>query len=248
LSSALLSVTLESLDVKGGTTTAGTVTLNAAAPTYTSISLVSGNPAVRVPQFVVVPVGSATAVFPITTTAVPSDTYVTIAASLGGATVGSTLAVRRNAPSSFSYNISATRTGGVDAAGRYTSDDTTYFRATCDGQGIYVEWEQQGNRWELAMWGMPMRPGTFDVLPGIDAPPPRLRIQSPSMFSGRSYACSDGKARVVVEEIEVRTTGDVERFVATIDQQCSIHGLRGEIRLTRPPRNGGGTSPASCTP
>jgi hypothetical protein len=246
----LLSVTFNSPAVNGGVTTSGTVMLNAPVSTQTSVGLVSDNPAAVVPPFVMVPAGSATATFPVPTRAVPGDTSVTIIASLGGGSVRSTLVVRRNALSSFSYTISPTRAGGVDAVGRYTSDDTSYFRASCDGTGIYVEWSGQGNRWELAMWGMPMRPGAFDVLPGIDAPPPRLRISAPPMFNGLSYNCSDGSARVVVEEIEVRQNGDVERFVATIDQQCALRSdrIHTEIALTRPPQLGGGTSPASCIP
>jgi hypothetical protein len=143
------------------------------------------------------------------------------------------------------------RERGVDAVGRYTSDDTRYFRASCasfvGGTGIGVEWSGQGNRWELAMWGMPMRPGTFEVLPGIDAQPPRLRINAPPMFNGLSYVCSDGKARVVVKEIKVHQTGEVERFDATIDQQCGDR-IHAEISLNSPPRLGGGNSPARCTP
>jgi hypothetical protein len=70
-------------------------------------------------------------------------------------------------------------------------------------------------------------------------------------LSQRGSGLRDGpKARVVVEEIEVRRNGDVERFVATIDQQCAIGSdrIHAEIMLTRPPQLGGGTSPASCTP
>jgi hypothetical protein len=161
----LLGVTIEPPAVNGGTSLTATVTLNGPARTLTSIGLVSDNPAATVPPFVMVPAGSATAVFPITTTNVPSDTYV-------------------------------------------------------------------------------------DVLPGIDAAPPRLRINAPPMFNGLSYVCSDGKARVVVEEIDVRQTGDVERFVATIDQQCAVRSdrIHAEIRLTRPPQLGGGVSPVRCTP
>ena len=246
-SGSLLSVTVEPPAVNGGTSLMATVTLNAPARVYTSVGLASDNPAALVPRFVMVSPGSATAGFPVTTTNVPSDAYVTIIASLGDESVRATLAVRRNALSSFAYTISSTRAGGVNAVGRYTSDDTRYFRASCDGSGIYVEWSGGGNRWELAMWGMPMRPGTFDVLPGIDAPPPRLRINAPPMFNGLSYVCSDGNARVVVNEIKVHQTGEVELFDATIDQQCSDR-IHAEIRLNNPPQLGGGTTPARCTP
>lgn len=140
----------------------------------------------------------------------------------------------------FSYDI---KSRSVTAAGRYTSD-STFFRAESDGYGIYVSLSRQNlqpplDRWEIAMLGMPMRPGTFDVLPGIDAPPPRLRINAPPIFNnnGSSYVCSEGRATVVIEELEYRPTGDIDRFVATIDQQCSPSDrFHGEISLTRPCR------------
>ena len=92
------------------------------------------------------------------------------------------------------------------------------------------------------MWGMPMQPGTFNVLPGIDAPPPRLRVNSPTIFNnnGSSYVCSDGAATVVIAELEYRLTGTIDHFVATIDQQCGASShFHGEISLTRPCNLGG---------
>ena len=77
-------------------------------------------------------------------------------------------------------------------------------------------------------------PGLFDPTRTL------LRINGPSIFNGISYVCSDGMARVVVQEVEYRTTGEIDRFVATIDQQCArSERFRGEIRLTRPPRPAG---------
>ena len=252
LSIALVSVALALPAVNGGTNTTGTVTLNMPAPrypTYTSIWLVSDNQAATVPSFVMVPAGSVTAEFRIGTTNVPSDADATITASFGDRSLRSTLTVRRNALSSFSYTITPTRAGGVDAVGRYTSDDTKYFHASCVANGIYASWSGQGNRWEFAMSGMPMRPGTFDVL-GPNDQPPRLRIMSAPIFNGRAYICSDGKARVVVEEIEVRSNGDVERFVATIDQECASGSgrIHAEIVLARPPQPDGPVYPAQCSP
>jgi hypothetical protein len=70
------------------------------------------------------------------------------------------------------------------------------------------------------------------------------------MFNGRAYLCSDGKATVVVEEINVRPNGDVERFVATIDQECAAGSARihAEVVLTRPPQPDGSGYPGVCTP
>jgi hypothetical protein len=85
------------------------------------------------------------------------------------------------------------------------------------------------------------------LLSAFPPPPPRLRINSPPMFNGLSYVCSQGTARVVVKDIAVRQNGDVERFDAAIDQQCSDR-IHAEITLNSPPQLGGGTSPARCTP
>ena len=159
--------------------------------------------------------------------------------------------IRFRFQSTFWYDISPTGAGGIDAVGHYTSD-TAFFSAECDTNGVYAALSQSGNRWEFTLQpprgSGPLRPVTYDVMPGLfDLTRTLLRINGPSIFNGLSYVCSDGMARVVVQEVEYRTTGEIDRFVATIDQQCArSERFRGEIRLTRPPRPVG---PApSCIP
>jgi hypothetical protein len=137
----------------------------------------------------------------------------------------------------------------VDAVGRYTSDDTKYFHASCVANEIHARWSAQGNWWEFAITGMPMRPGILNVT-GPRNQQPWLRIATAPMFNGRAYLCSDGKATVAVEEINVRPNGDVERFVATIDQECATGSARihAEVVLTRPPQPDGSGYPGVCTP
>ncbi len=76
--------------------TTGTVTLNGPAASATSVSLLSGNPAVAaVPAFVIVPAGASSVNFPITLAPVAADTAVNLSASLDGITQVATLRVLR---------------------------------------------------------------------------------------------------------------------------------------------------------
>jgi hypothetical protein len=92
---AAVSVSVSPASVKGGTSSTGTVTLNAAAPaTGAVVTLASSNPAVAsIPGSVTVATGATTATFTVTTTAVTANTPVTLFASFGGATGMTTLTV-----------------------------------------------------------------------------------------------------------------------------------------------------------
>ena len=94
---ALSSLTLKSPTVIGGLTTTGTVLLNGPAPqTGAVVTLASSKPArARVPATVTVPAGISSASFEITTTAVRSNTAVTINASYGGVTRKTTLTIQK---------------------------------------------------------------------------------------------------------------------------------------------------------
>ena len=238
---------------------AGTVTLNSAPAADTSITLVSDNPSVFVSPLARVNSRFPTADFVVSTPVVARDTTVTITATVDNLSARSTLTVLPQAPMSFSYDI---RSPNVTAAGRYTSDSTffaagasTFSQAGAELNGIGLSLSRQNrqpplDRWEIVMWGMPMRPGTFEVLPGNDAPPPRLRVNSPTIFNnnGGSWVCSNGAATVVIDELEYRPTGTIDRFVATIDQQCGANSqFHGEINLIRP-CNLGGSGILTCLP
>jgi len=173
---------------------------------------------------------------------------------MGGTLLRSSLAVWTIEPTSFWYDARATDRVAYDAVGRYTSP-TASFRAQCDssssyGTGVYVSWTQPpSTRWELAFIsprGTPLRPGTYDVPAGfIELGQPHLRI------AGTQYGCATGKARVVIEEYEYRTTGEVDRFVATIEQQqcVGVGVFRAEIRLTSPTLGDVlGPMPGRCAP
>jgi hypothetical protein len=89
------SLTLDPNRVKGGSTSTGTVTLEcAAAPGDITVALESGAPTVAsTPPSVVVPAGSRSATFPVTTRPVTASRSVNIRATAGGLTVSAPLVV-----------------------------------------------------------------------------------------------------------------------------------------------------------
>jgi hypothetical protein len=95
----LTNLSLSPTSVSGGSGAQGAVVLAAAATANVSVALSSANPGVAaVPASVVVPTGSQSAVFAISTTAVSASTPVTISASLNGVTKTATLTVTSASP------------------------------------------------------------------------------------------------------------------------------------------------------
>jgi hypothetical protein len=107
---SLASLSFSPTSVTGGTTSVGTVTLTAAAPSGAAVTLASSQTAtVSVPTSIAVPAGATTAKFTATTSAVSTSTSVTVSAAYAGVAKSATLTV--NPPGQ-----SATLT--VTAAGR----------------------------------------------------------------------------------------------------------------------------------
>ncbi|MBI3721784.1 MAG: hypothetical protein HY248_04450, partial [Fimbriimonas ginsengisoli] len=91
----LTSLTLSPSSVTGGSSSTGTVTLNAAAPAGgAQVALSSSNTTVaQAPASVTVPAGATSATFTVTTSAVGASTSVTISASYSGVTQTAPLTV-----------------------------------------------------------------------------------------------------------------------------------------------------------
>jgi hypothetical protein len=89
-------LTFSSYTVRGGTSSTGTVTLSAAAPSGgVVVDLQADNPfTAQVPAVVTVPSGQTSATFNINTVSVSSTQPVTITASLGGVSKAATLTVQ----------------------------------------------------------------------------------------------------------------------------------------------------------
>ena len=89
----LSALTLASSSVVGGNSIQGTVTLSAAAPSATVVTLASSNAAASVPSSVTVAAGASSASFIVSTTAVSATTSATISGSFGGVTRSATLTI-----------------------------------------------------------------------------------------------------------------------------------------------------------
>ena len=87
------SVSFDPATVPGGTTSAGTVTLTAAATADVAVGLTSDKAAVTVPASVTVPEGSTSATFTATTSPTGSAVDATVTADAGGRTAAGTLTV-----------------------------------------------------------------------------------------------------------------------------------------------------------
>ena len=136
---AVMSVNLNPAMVTGGTTSNGTVTLNAAAPAGgVVVTLASSNPAVAtVPASVTVAANTSTATFTVNTQPVAGVTPVTITATHNGSANGN-LSV--NPPSSFNpIRVNSAGSAYTDPQGRVWSADTGFSGgtvATVSGRAI----------------------------------------------------------------------------------------------------------------
>lgn len=104
----LASISLNPTSVTAGSSSQGTVTLSAAAPTGgAGVALSSSNTAVAtVPATVVVPAGQTSAGFGVSTLSVASATPVTISGSYGGSTQSATLTVTPVSDADFTLSVS----------------------------------------------------------------------------------------------------------------------------------------------
>jgi hypothetical protein len=87
------SLSLNPTTVTGGNSSTGTVTLTAIAPAPTTVAIASNNAAATVPNSVVVPAGSRSRAFSVTTTQVQATTSAAITASLNGTSRSATLTI-----------------------------------------------------------------------------------------------------------------------------------------------------------
>ncbi len=118
---ALTALTLSPTTVAGGSSSTGTVTLSAAAPSGGTVVTVSDNSAAAtVPASVTVAAGATNRTFTVTTSAVTSQTPVTISGSSGGATQSATLTV--NPPTPVAPTLQSPASGATGVAQPVTLD------------------------------------------------------------------------------------------------------------------------------
>ena len=126
-SPALSAVTLSPTTVTSGTGSTGTVTLTSAAPTGgASVSLASSNTAVAtVPNAVLVPAGSVSATFAVTSQAVSSSSSATVTATFGGLTRSAALTVNPATQTTDSVSVQRAAYGSGRLRVEATSTSST---------------------------------------------------------------------------------------------------------------------------
>ena len=135
-SPTLSSVGLNPMSVTGGSSSTGTVTLDAPAPTYgATVSLSSNASAATVPASVTVATGATSATFTVSTTAVTASTPVTITSSYGGVTKTASLTVVPQAlPTLSSLTLNPTSVIG----GTQSSTGTVTLSGPAPTNGVQV--------------------------------------------------------------------------------------------------------------
>lgn len=123
-------------NVAGGASTTGTVILSAAAPAGgAAVSLTSNAFAVSVPASVVVPAGSKTVNFPVTTFAVANEYPVTVTATYNGASVTAQITLSPVGQ----VSVSSVSVNPVEVAGGVTANGTVTLSGPAPAGGVSVE-------------------------------------------------------------------------------------------------------------
>jgi hypothetical protein len=121
------SLSLNPTAVTGGNSSTGTVTLTAVAPAATTVAIASNNAAATVPNSVVVPAGSRSWSFSISTTQVAVTTSARITASLNGTSRSATLTINPGAPGADTVSITRAE---YESGNRRLRVEATSTRAT----------------------------------------------------------------------------------------------------------------------
>ena len=199
-STSLSALSLNPASVVGGTSSTGTVTLTAAAPSGgTVISLSDNSTSASTPASVTVASGATSATFTIGTTAVPANQIATVTAALGGAARSASLTITPpggggggGTPTGFLSPASNAADTGGDGNGFQSSptsaygDDTAVATDTNSGSGTSTSCTNAGkDRHRFYDFGMSMPAGStvagievrLDARADSTAGSPRMCVQ-----------------------------------------------------------------------
>jgi FG-GAP-like repeat len=133
------SLSLNPTTVTGGNSSTGTVTLTAVAQASTTVAIASNNAAATVPSSVVVPAGSSSRSFTISTTQVGATTSAVITASLNGTSRSATLTINPGAPGTDTVTITRAE---YDSGNRRLRIEATSTRANATLQAFVTSSNQ----------------------------------------------------------------------------------------------------------
>jgi hypothetical protein len=228
-------VTFAPAGMVGGGVSTGTATVTLPAPSGGLVlTLSSSDPSATVPASVTVPAGSRSVDFPVTSRSVTVDTNAVITASTPNGSAPGKLALWAVLPTFF-WAISDPGDTLVVADYQRSTPPTTQFRAQCGDSHIYI-FSSDGSFSAAfsAPTGQPLGIGTYQNATefiGVPGTSPSFEVA----VNGR--ACGDLTGQFAVKDVDLTSTGSVNRFWASFEQHCSGRppALRGEIRVTSPP-------------
>ena len=233
-----LSIQLNPGAVWAGATISGSVVLDSPADGVSRLTISATSGVIDVsPAQVIVPAGTRLVNFNVAARSVPSDTNVTIVASMNGALASTSLAVWTALPTFFSYVSDATARIDPGGFARFTPQNAT-IEAYCYRSQIHG-WVVPPPGSPFAYWaftfgapdGQPLRTGVYQSS-STDSKATNFhvaRIQEPTVQCN-----AQGRFTVLEIELAPSPSQEVRRFWVTFEQTClgSAGVLRGDLRLT----------------
>jgi hypothetical protein len=175
LSVALSSISLSASTVVGGDQVTGTATLTAAAPAGGAVVSLSGGDPLIVPASVVVPAGSASATFIISTRAVGGTIAGTVVGSYGGASASAVLSVTRPTVATASFGVTGpTQSETCTLVNSGNTINCTFNGSTSTAPGTINAWDWS---YGVATMFAQTTSGPVLTMPSVDCslvPPPPL--------------------------------------------------------------------------
>jgi hypothetical protein len=138
----LVSLSLSTSSVVGGTAVNATVALNAAAPNGGAVVALSAGDPLVVPQSVTVPAGAASATFSISTKPVGAPVSVTVNGNYGGASASALLRVTQSPVATASFGVSGpSETDTCTLTDGGNTLDCTFNGGTSSAPGAITAWD-----------------------------------------------------------------------------------------------------------
>ena len=217
------------------------MSLNAPAPSSTTIVLSASSSAISVPASIAVTTGATTVSFALSSAPVTTDATVTITARLGTSVLNATVTVVQPSGSFFAWDSDVGDWVGGGQSG-YVANSQLFF-AVCDVSTVYFQ--IRGNYFDGSFGapaGQPLRVGTYDNASSSPGP-----LQPSLLIGGQGRGCT-ATGQFVIEEAELRPMGEVDHLVMRFQQRCegSSAAFRGQLRLVSPSLGAGAASPPRC--
>ncbi len=237
--------------VREGGSSVGTVRLTQPTSQSLQLRLQPEHAAISAPAVVVVPAGSDTATFPVTTGAVSSDSDLALSVLGPTRSISNNLTVWATPPTFLSIVVEPGHplmrlfsNATPRVTNRLTLENAT-FSASCflNSVSAFVSAPSSIGNWSLTFTRRPVGPLTRGTYEGVIEAPNQggftqgTGATSEMYLSHDNVRCNQSRGRFVVHDIDVQANGVVNRLWITFERSScdgSTAALAGDIRLTNP--------------